>query len=309
MTSYLKMRGEPLNVSQSHLGQVWDDYYLDQELAKTLVQLQPFPPAARVVMLTSVVRENPDSTAAAVSLMVSLRQCDAFRVLSTTQGRAIPKMITQFWDSEKPPEDIAKIMESWPAQNQNYTIQRFNDAGAQAWLARHCSDTVLLAYRRASEPAKKADIFRLAFLTIEGGVYADADDRCIKPLETIIPESAELVLWHESFGTIGNNFIAAAPDHPVIRRALDLVVTSVNRGDSDILWLSTGPGPMTRALSQVLVERGSVILPRTVVLDQSDLSKAVAIHCSAGYKVTKKHWLNSAFAKQERAVRPKVISE
>ena len=309
MRPYLKMRGEPLNVSQSHLGQVWDDYYLDQEVAKTLVQLQKYPPAARVIMLAGVVGKYPDSTASAVNLMVALRQSGAFQGVLIAQGQKIPKIIAQFWDSDNPPEDIEKIMASWPLQNPGYKIKRFSDARAKAWLAQNCSKEVLLAYRRASEPAKKADIFRLAFLAVEGGIYADADDRCIKPIETIIPGCAEIVLWQESFGTIGNNFIAVSPNHQVIRRALDLVVTSVNRGDSDILWLSTGPGLMTRALSQVLVESGSSILPWTVVLNRRELSKVVAIHCSAGYKMTKQHWLNSAFVKRSHTARPTVASD
>ena len=298
----LKLTGRSLNISQSHLGQILDEYCLDRELATTLVQLQTLPPTARAVALATIVRNNPDSTAAAVSLMVSLRQSGALRERATDPGRPIPQVITQFWDSDELPDDIIQIMQSWPTQNPEYTIQLFNDARAQTWLAQHYPRPVLQAFRRAREPAQKADIFRLAILFIEGGVYVDADDRCLLPLKTIIPDIAELVLWQENLGTVGNNFIAAAPKCPVLQRALELAVNAINRGDNDILWLSTGPALLTRALSQLLVENRGSILPRTAVLDRRDLFKAVAIHCSAGYKRTKQHWSNSAFAQHRKSV-------
>jgi hypothetical protein len=42
----------------------------------------------------------------------------------------------------------------------------------------------------------------------------------------------------------------------VIRRALDLLVAAINRGDSEARWLLSGPGLLTRAATQVLAEAG-----------------------------------------------------
>ena len=111
---------------------------------------------------------------------------------------------------------------------------------------------MLSAYRHAREPAQRADLFRLAWLFAEGGWYADADDRCIAPLERIAPPGAALVVYQEEYGTIGNNVVGATPGEPVIGAALALAVATLNRGDADIVWFSTGPGLMTRALAQDL---------------------------------------------------------
>jgi mannosyltransferase OCH1-like enzyme len=70
---------------------------------------------------------------------------------------------------------------------------------------------VLLAFKRAREPAQRADIFRLAYLANHGGFYADADDRCLASVGSFVPPDPRFVAFHEDFGTLGNNFLAVAP--------------------------------------------------------------------------------------------------
>src|SRR5262249_42863884 len=125
----------------------------------------------------------------------------------------------------------------------------------------------------------------------------DADDRCLAHLSTIVPGDCELALYHEPYGTVGNNFIGARPNHPVIVRALDLAVQAINRGDRDVVWLSTGPGLLSRALAGTIAEAASSaeFLAHTIVFERRELGQAVAAHCQANYKRTQKHWLRSAF--------------
>jgi mannosyltransferase OCH1-like enzyme len=105
------------------------------------------------------------------------------------------------------------------------------------------------------------------------------------------------VLYQEEYGTVGNNFIAVIPGHPVIRRALQHAVNSVNRGDRDLIWLATGPGLLTRALVEVLIKNPSwrAVLKRVAILDRGKLAQGVASHCMTAYKKTSRHWSRSAF--------------
>jgi mannosyltransferase OCH1-like enzyme len=187
-------------------------------------------------------------------------------------------------------------MRTWPEHNPDYRIARFDDATARAFLAERLPPEVLRAYAQVREPAQQADIFRLAWLATEGGVYADADDRCLAPLGTILPAGAALVLFQEELGTLANDFIAARPGHPALLAALDLAVGAINRGDSDIVWLSTGPGLLTRAFVQWLPDGEPAVPDGAIVLDRHELFQAVAPGCMTGYKTTRRHWSNSAFA-------------
>lgn len=300
-----RLRRRPLNISQTHYGELLNDYAVNQDMLSQLTLLKQLGARPRAMVLKHIVRDNPNSTAAAVSLMLALRLSGGFaRQAIVAPINRIPQQIIQFWDSELLPEDVAALTQSWRDHNPDYTIRLFNENTAAAFLSAKFPSPVLQAFERASEPVQKADIFRLAWLASEGGIYADADDRCVAPAATLIPDGAELVLYQEDHATLCNNFIAAAPNHPILTRAFALAVTAINRGDSETVWFLTGPALLTRAFAQVLADdpADSINIPaEIIVLDRRELANSVAIHCSTGYKRTGQHWSNPSFARRNHA--------
>jgi hypothetical protein len=295
------------NVSQTHYGQILDEFELDADALAAVTALREVAPRERSEVLLSVVRRFPDSTLAAICLLLALREAGSFVRSGSRRSNGaspIPKMIAQFWDSGDPPAEIRTMMNTWREWHPEHAFFLHDDTAAQCFLGETYTLDVLTAYRRAREPAQKADIFRLAWLFARGGYYVDADDRCFAPVGTIVPAHAELAVYQEDLGTLGNNFIGAVPRHPVIGLALDLAVDAVNRGDNDLLWLSTGPGLLTRAFARTLAMsrlNASAWLDGIAVLDRSELYRAVAIHCFTGYKKTERHWSQSAFARRKKA--------
>ena len=296
-----KMRGRPQNISQTHYGELINDYSVDAPLLQKLVALQTLSPGERIHQLTSLVRDNSGNTAAAACLMLALRQSGALSAPvrpALHSARVIPESIMQFWDSPTPPDDVSRLMRSWREQNPGYSYRCFNDTLALEFLSARYPAPVKLAYLRARQPAQKADIFRLAWLAAEGGIYVDADDRCMAPLGRIIPESAELVLYQEDHATICNNFIAVVPGHPLMARALSMAVDTINEGTGETVWFVTGPALLTRAFAQILVEGGieeGALPPGVAVRDRREMFSAVAMNCSPGYKKTSRHWSRSAY--------------
>jgi tetratricopeptide (TPR) repeat protein len=276
-------QGHTLNIAQTHYGQIIHECSFDRETLGELAALLFLPPAERLAALCGVVRDEPGSTAAAIGLMAALRQARAFGAGAQGAG-GIPKHIFQFWTAGPPPDEVAAARQSWRDHNPDYSFAVYNDSNAQEFMAARFPPEVLLAYRRAREPAQKADIFRLAYLAAAGGIYADVHDRCISALSLIVPAKAELVMYQEELGTLGSNFVAAAPARPVVLKALTLAVNAINRGDRDIGWLATGPALLTRAAAQVLAARDSAAVPAgVVVLERRELFAAVAVHCAANY--------------------------
>jgi mannosyltransferase OCH1-like enzyme len=195
-------------------------------------------------------------------------------------------------------------MASWSGEA-GFTYHLFDERTAETFLRRNAGRDVARAFRRAGHAAQRADIFRLAWLAKEGGVYADADDRRLAPLADLVPDGADLVAYQENYGSIANNFLAAAPAHPVILRALDLATTALNRGDKDFVWLSTGPGLMTRAMAQVLAEDNDGVGGGIVVRELHEMRRLVEIHCPVDYKSTRAHWSRAVFARlKPRTARP-----
>ena len=261
--SYLAGKGHSLNISQNHVGQLLEDFELDRLALDKLAHARRLPIDAQLAKLKQIVNEHPGSTAAAIRTTIALRQAGYFSCSESTNETssysAIPKHIVQYWDHEPSP-DIRDLMASWQSMNSGYHWQCFDNQQAIGFLDQNFPPSVLKAYRRATQPAQKADIFRLAYLTARGGIYADADDRCDAMLGGTLGSDKTFVAHQDNFGSIGNNFIAACPEHPVLRRALFLAVEAVNRGDQDLIWLCTGPGLLTRAFAGMGKRRGAVLV-------------------------------------------------
>ena len=323
---HVRARGGAPHPSQSHYGQILDELALDNAAVAHLHPAAARPPAERMTRALEFVADNPDSTAAALVAMIAAREIAGAlgrraegaphdRARGAPHDRAggaphagdrlpnasspIPRRIVQFWDDPAPPADIARFMAEWQAASTGWSHARHTDREARAFLQLHHGTTAVAAYNRLQEPAQKADLLRLALLAEEGGVYLDADDRPRASAEALDGASA-LILYQEDFGTIGNNMLAATPGHPVMRRALAQALDAMLRGDRDVVWLSTGPGLITRALAGWLADAGDgwrERLGEVTVLHRRELFRCMAVHCHAAYKRTDRHWSNSTFAR------------
>jgi hypothetical protein len=284
------------NPSQTHYGQILDEYALEPEGLAALAAQRDRPAAERIEPLLALLRRLPDFTPAAVALLLALREAGQFTPVPPGAG-PIPRRIAQFWTDPTPPEDVAAILRSWAEHHPAHALQRFDDAAARDFLASRFSPEVRAAYARIRQPAQKADLFRLAWLYAEGGWYVDADDRCLAPLDGLAPAGAGFVAYQEDLGTLANNLLGSVPLHPLIGRALELAVAALRRGDEDLLWLATGPGLLTRAFATTLAT--SCLgwpgwLAQLAVLDRFTVFGSVAVACFTGYKAAGRHWSNAA---------------
>src|SRR5262249_7789586 len=80
------MRAESINVSQSMLGQLLNEYALDRDNVSALRDLNALPAGERVAKVQAIVRRSPDSTAAAITLLIAMRQLGRFSGF----GAAVP---------------------------------------------------------------------------------------------------------------------------------------------------------------------------------------------------------------------------
>lgn len=296
-----RIKGVSASPSQTHYGQLFDEFRLDRDACARTREALAIQGEERIDALRKVVGDFPDYTPGAIALLIALRQSGAFRRDPMNAGLAcIPFALTQFWDSDELPADLETYVGSWRAKNPGLAHRRVNEGEARAFL-RELGAAPLRAFDRAAEPAMKADIFRLGWLFEHGGIYADCDDRCQADLTPMLNDGAELVLYQEDIGSVGNNFIACAPKNLVVGAAFDEAVRAVNQGKTEILWLATGPGLMTRMLGQALAEEGGLEkLSRIRVLDRHEALAFAAMHCAASYKRTERHWSRTAFGASPR---------
>jgi mannosyltransferase OCH1-like enzyme len=292
------------------VGQLIDEFAIDRELLEELRQIRTLPLDMQLDPLRRVVELNPQHAPSAMMLLIAMRQAGR---LVTGGGRSpngtferIPQRIVQYWNDKEPPAEIAELMNSWKIQHPDFGYVRFDDGTAEQFLISNGLNDVLRAFRRSRSPAQRADIFRLAYLSTSGGFYADADDRSLAPVGSFVPPDAEFVAYQEHFGTLGNNFLAVTTGHPVIRLALELGTEAVNRGDAEVLWLSTGPGLLTRAFAQVIARQNydRAASLSAVIFDQGVIARYVGSHNPLRYKKTERHWGRFSFRRKKRQGAP-----
>jgi tetratricopeptide (TPR) repeat protein len=297
------VKGVSDSPSQSHYGQLFDEFRLDRDACAQTREALELEDGAKIETLRGVVRAFRDYTPGAIALLIALRQTGAFRRNARAAAAQIPFALTQFWDRPELPRDLETYALSWRLHNPGLEHRRMDEAAARTFFREIGRPDALRAFNRAAEPAMKADIFRLGWLSHHGGAYADCDDRCQTDLSPLFADGAELVLYQEDIGSIGNNFMACSPGHPMICAAFDAAVRAVNGARTEILWLATGPGLVTRSLGYWLGEEGAwrerAALIR--VLDRHEMLGFAAIHCISSYKRTERHWSRAAFRASARS--------
>lgn len=181
------------------------------------------------------------------------------------------RALVQYWHSEKIPEEIGTLIATFPELNPEMRHLVFSEGSAEAFIAEHFTSREVAAFRACALPAMQSDYFRCCAVLALGGVYADADLRCLRPLASMLEEleTGWMVGWPQippALGSLGlsdrtvfgdteppgefrwveNGFFAfSAPGHPLLERTLLAMTTSIEARTTESLMATTGPGVFT----------------------------------------------------------------
>ena len=141
--------------------------------------------------------------------------------------RCIPRRIFQTHSAPTPHAD------TWRRHNPGYAYAFYDDNKCLAFVKEHFDARVVRAYQALRPGAARADLWRYCVLYVHGGVYIDADCRCLHPLDQWLPMDTDLVVVadHETHPWLDlfQAFLACTPGHPLMRRAVDAVVDHAER--------------------------------------------------------------------------------
>nr|WRK65050.1 glycosyltransferase [Marseillevirus futianmevirus] len=155
----------------------------------------------------------------------------------------IPFIIFQT-NEEKVLPGMKEALDSWVQKNPEYEHRYFPTEKQREFLVQHFDRPVLKAYDSLIPGAYKADLFRYCVLWIHGGVYADSAMVCLSSLREWLPRDKSLVSAKDRGVSSGiyQAFFASTPQHPAIKRIIDLVVSRVkNRDYGNRDLYTTGP--------------------------------------------------------------------
>lgn len=227
--------------------------------------------------------QHPDVYCAAVAVMAMAPQD-----VRSIEPSHIPKVIVQGWFDSDLPVDSRCLVDKWATLHPTWQHRFFNTASAEAWLSDHVESDLVATFRRAT-PVAKSNLFRYAYLSVEGGVWSDVDDRPLQNINHLVADRG-LVVLRESNGAIGDNFIAVKRGHPVLIAARDEAFLNERDGYTELQWLANGPGMFTRKMANWLVSVSNEADLDYHVVPGTTMVNYISVHENLDYKAGTTAW-------------------
>lgn len=186
----------------------------------------------------------------------------------------IPKIIIQTWKTKELPDNFKNWSLSWKKHNPNFKFLFFDDRDCFRLVYKYYPEYIDL-YDYSSN-IEKTDIFRYLALHKYGGVYADIDTSCLKPIEPLLDLFPDSVITGIEYHETSKQplqylqwFIACPKKSSVMldlvnevyRRSWLKIFRSLYMTDNDLVYYTTGPIMFTNVLKKskesiVVMEKG-----------------------------------------------------
>jgi len=156
--------------------------------------------------------------------------------------RLVPARLVQTWKTLNLGA-LAPMARTWRERNPSFAYTLFDDDACARLIQTRFGPRVASAYARIGPGAFRADLWRYCELYANGGVYADIDTACLGSIDHVLDPTAALAVPIDlDPANLFNAFVAAAPEHPVMRMCIDSVVESVEANRPQIGLGFSGPG-------------------------------------------------------------------
>lgn len=255
---------QPLNAWRAKLEQIHAALAAQPTLSGTLSALGKQNPWRRIVGFIETARRNPDAYSTATALLIELRQSGFFDQPAPVSGDQpghhqlpIPRVISQFATDAQTATGGDVRWDGWVRQHPAFRHTSFGAARAVEFLRAHAAPRVLQAFQATPDPARQAQLFRLAYLYAEGGIDIEPDLRCRGSVEQVLQPGKSFVACQNGFGAVDAGLIAVAPGHPIIKRALERVLTAPLGDAASTDYTKGGTAELTRACAAWIYEHAN----------------------------------------------------
>ena len=143
--------------------------------------------------------------------------------------KLIPKIMHHIWLGNKPlPALYSKYIEQCRLLHPDWQHKFWSNDSMKLF-----PKAVQSLINNASSHHEQSDILRLAVLKQFGGVYLDADIKCLKSFDDLISSYTDIVSMDYAKRRLLNGFVASTPDSKLISDALDNLTLNFNKKFDD----------------------------------------------------------------------------
>ena len=176
----------------------------------------------------------------------------------------IPKILHQTWKTRELPPEFAAFRRTWLRCHPDWECRVYDDSDGRQLVAEHYPQLLAL-YDSYPANIQRADLFRYLAVHHYGGVYADLDMECFKPLEPLLDGRSCVFGIEATFGDdlrrkqgyleayqVANCIFAAEARHPFFTLLLERLpqVDGATPANRAMIEDATGPRFLTRVFQQ-----------------------------------------------------------
>ncbi len=166
----------------------------------------------------------------------------------------IPKRIIFYWDNDPPPEVMRNL--EYHQNINEFDILFFNRKTAHDFLTEHFGPDCARLFLLSRHPAQESDFFRYHAINVLGGFYLDTDEQIMSADALLrLAQGCEGIFVFSDSGPLENGIFGSVARSEALEECLRIMpYHHLFRPDLPI-WLKTGPGVLTRAVSRVVYRR------------------------------------------------------
>lgn len=149
--------------------------------------------------------------------------------------------IVQFWHSSEIPNEILELIDSWKQLNPEAEHVLLDRQLALEFMEQNFDKTLVRAFDEVTLPAMVCDIFRVAYLMINGGIYVDCGSRCKAPIDQWGLDLSKMTVMRKWHGGVCNGLICAPAYHPRLVEIWKRIENVLRTRPNGSIWNLTGP--------------------------------------------------------------------
>jgi inositol phosphorylceramide mannosyltransferase catalytic subunit len=173
----------------------------------------------------------------------------------------IPRLIHQIWLGGRLPGKYVDWTKSWERLNAGWHYHLWDEeAIVKIGLVNE------RAFRKSPSLGAKSDLARYEILFRFGGVYADTDFECLRPLDGIVSRCSFFAgVLNQPSPSINNALMGSVPGHPLLRHLLTELSEPVVSRDGMSVISTSGASLLSKVFFQRLPAPGhrDVVFPST----------------------------------------------
>ena len=161
----------------------------------------------------------------------------------------LPSRIQMYWNAAERPDYIEERVDSWRSVYPEFDLTVLDWKASEEFLLDHrrdfpgtIGDALAGLFRAARLPAMQADVIRVGWTYLYGGLYADATITALQRLEPLIPSGTSVVVYRRWNGNINNGLFWAEPRSPFIEGILGQIEQVAWQQRRNNVFDATGPG-------------------------------------------------------------------